>query len=217
MIRKWGSEGEEDKTVGKSKHEVTGSQETWRTSHLESKEDLWEPDGTWRRSGSKSKLEETDDLKHTWPEGHPKPVSLQTKYLDSPSCFILYACAHHVPAALSALCSANLSNLFLPQGLCTCYSIPLACLPSPIPYYMIGLFAIRSQTHVTFVYPFWSSPQPVTLLLIYYPVLVSLQHSTLAEIIFFVVVDWLRAWVLWLECKHYRSRTFFLFYWSLQP
>lgn len=45
--------------------------------------------------------------------------------------------------------------------------------PAPPHIYMIGLFAVRSQSNITFVYPVGSSPQPVTLFQCHYPVLVS--------------------------------------------
>lgn len=105
-----------------------------RTFHLKSREDSRELDSTQRKSGSRPKLEETDGLKHTCLEGHPKPLSLLTKYFDSASCFISYACAHHASPALTSFCSASLPSSFLPQGLHTCYSSYLECLPSPIPY-----------------------------------------------------------------------------------
>lgn len=64
----------------------------------------------------------------------PKPLSLLTTYLDSASGSSSYAPAHHASPALISFCSASLPSSFLPQGLRTCYSSYIECLPSPIPY-----------------------------------------------------------------------------------
>lgn len=99
----------------------------------------------------------------------------------------IYACARHASPVLTSFCSSNLPSPFPYQGLCTCYSIHLECLPSLIP--CVHDWFICSEVSIKCHFFFLSclNQRSASHSLLHYTVLLSLQHSSLSEIILFFV------------------------------